>query len=331
MKRAGHLIEKIADIDNLRLAFWKARRGKEGKPEIQAYRVGIEERLLRLSAQIRNGTVEIGRYNYFKIFDPKARQICAAAFEERVLQHAIMNICHPFFEQKQIDQSYACRKNKGTYKALEQAQIYHKQYAWFLKLDYKKFFDSINHAVLKEQLRKMFKDEYLLRLFDQIIDSYEVEEGKGVPIGNLTSQYFSNHYLSEIDHFIKEKMQVKAYVRYMDDMVLWSNNKEELLEQYRLLEQKSAQELRMTFKPMCLNKQIEGLPFLGYLIYEDKTHLSHRSRYRFIKKMRYNMINMEENRITEAAFQQKTLPLIAFTLHADSRRFRQKVMQEYGQ
>ncbi|MCB0376835.1 MAG: hypothetical protein KDD04_13035, partial [Sinomicrobium sp.] len=168
--------------DNLRLAFWKARKGKSYSSSVQAYRNELDVNLAGLRRQIITGLVEVGQYRFFKIYDPKERQICASAFREQVLHHALMNICHEHFERVQVFDSYACRKGKGTYAALARAQEFTAKYPWFLKLDIRKFFETIEHRVLKNQLRRMFKDQRLLEIFEKIIDSYEVHPGRGVPI-----------------------------------------------------------------------------------------------------------------------------------------------------
>lgn len=159
---------------------------------------------------------------------PKKRLICAASFAERVLHHALMNVCHTFFDNQQINESYATRPNKGTYKAVEKAKYFSKHYKYYLKLDIRKYFDSISHSILLKKLKTIFKDPDLLEIFRQIIESYHSSEGKGLPIGNLTSQYFANFYLAEFDHFIKQTHRIKPYVRYMDDFILWANSPEKL-------------------------------------------------------------------------------------------------------
>ena len=220
MKRANNLLEKMVDNDNLNLAFWKARKGKEGIDYVEKYRQFLSYNLGNLSKEIEKGKVTVGNYSYFKVFDPKERLICAAQFSERVLHHALMNVCDPYFEKYQIYDSYASRKHKGTYAAIERAAVYQKKYAWFLKLDVRKYFDSIDHHTLVCLLEQQFKEKKTQTIFRDIIDSYHTQEGKGLPIGNLTSQYFANHYLAISDHFVKEQLKIKAYVRYMDDMVL---------------------------------------------------------------------------------------------------------------
>ena len=178
--------------------------------------------MLLLRQQLLSGEVEVGDYSYFKIYDPKEREICASAFREQVLHHALMNICHQYFERYQIYDSYASRPDKGVHAALHRAKTYSQRQFWFLKLDVKQFFASIHHTVLKKQLQHLFKDYELLTIFAHIIDSYAASPNRGVPIGNLSSQYFANHYLAGLDHFIKEELRCKRYVRYMDDMVLWN-------------------------------------------------------------------------------------------------------------
>ena len=325
MKRTGNLVEKIADIDNLRLAFWKARKGKEEKQDVMKFRHHLDKNLLELRQQILSGKVDVGHYHYFTIYDPKERVICAASFPERVLHHALMNICHPCFERFQVFDSYACRKGKGTYAALKRASVFQRKFAYFLKLDVRKYFDTISHAYLNDKLQRLFKDNLLLSIFNKIINNYNVSPGKGVPIGNLTSQYFANHALAYADHFVKEKLQVKGYVRYMDDMVLWGNNKNELLDKGQKLDEYIQNHLNQQLKPFCLNYSGKGLPFLGYLLYPDKTRLALRSKKRYMKKLKTYYYNVEYNIWDQATFQRHVLPLQAFTEHAQARGFRKTI------
>ncbi|MBN2001136.1 RNA-directed DNA polymerase [candidate division KSB1 bacterium] len=326
MKRQGYLIEKIADYFNLCLAFYKAQRGKSAKIEVIEYRNRLQENLTKLRSQILSGNIEIGNYFYFTIYDPKKRLICAAPFGQRVLHHALMNVCFPFFERVQIYDSYATRINKGTYAALDRAKRYNRHYSWFLKLDYRKFFDNIDHGILEKQLHRVFKDKNLLYIFKQIIGSYSVTPGKGVPIGNLTSQYFANHYLTQLDHFIKERLKIKAYVRYMDDLVLWDSDKKILKKSGQMIQQYSQEELKLTLKPFCLNQNTFGLPFLGYLLYREKIRLAFRSRIRFVKKVSVYENNYASGLWTQKEYQNHVQPLIAFTEYADTKEFRKKIL-----
>ncbi len=329
MKTANQLIEPIADPENLRLAFWKASKGKRHAVEVLAYQKDLDKNLGELRAQILRGVVEVGSYRYFKIYEPKERQICASAFKEQVLHHALMNICHPYFEKQLIFDSYASRKGKGTYAAIERAQYYAYQNRFFLKLDVRKFFDSIQHDVLKAQLARVFEDKKLLSIFNQIIDSYEAQPKRGLPIGNLTSQYFANQFLSPLDHFLKDHKSIRCYVRYMDDMVLWHNDKEVLIQWRDDIIRFIKTELSCDLKPELLNFTTCGLPFLGYLIFHKKIRLTQQSKQRFIRKASdvetfYNMGEWSEMKC-----QMHILPLLAFVQHADTEGFRSYLVFEH--
>lgn len=325
MKRPAYLIEPIADMANLELAFHKAQRGKAVKTQVLEFGKYLRANLKRLQAQILSGEVEIGNYHFFTVYDPKKRQICAAPFPQRVLQHALMNVCHPYFERQQIHDSYASRIGKGTYAALERAGVFNRRHTWYLKLDVRKYFDSIHHGVLRSRLCRLFKDPRLRCIFDRILDSYAAEPGRGVPIGNLTSQYFANDYLSPADHFARETLRVPAYVRYMDDMVLWHDDKTALLEAGRRFQDFIAERLKQELKPLCLNRNTGGLPFLGYLLYPETTRLAQRSRRRYIQKFTACQLALESGAWSQKEFQNHVTPLTAFTQHADAKAFRQKV------
>lgn len=322
MKRFHHLIEQIADLGNLELAFWKAQRGKSAKREVQSYRQHLYKNLTGLSHQIQTGKVLTGDYRRFRIYDPKEREICAASFPERVLHHALMNICHPIFERYQIYDSYATRIGKGVYAAIERAGKYQAKYRWFLKLDVRKHFENIDHGLLNALLARQFKEEKLLQIFARIIDDYYTRPKVGLPIGNLTSQYFANHFLAVGDHYIKEQCSVKAYVRYMDDMVLLGNDRSSLLDtEYRFASFLS-ETLKLALKPFCLNTVQRGLPFLGDVLTDSSVRLNQRSRKRFDMKLKQYEYDRQQGIWTESAYQRHFLPLLAFTQKADSCHFR---------
>lgn len=328
MKRASHLLEKAAEPENLRLAFWKAKKGKSYSKGVLTFQTNLEANLFRLREQMLNSSVEVGDYRLFKVFDPKERQICAPAFREQVLHHALMNVCHEHFERVQVYDSYASRPGKGVHAALSKARKFTRSNNWFLKLDVRKFFDSIHHETLKVQLRRMFKDELLLGIFDTIIDSYSAQPGKGLPIGNLTSQYFANHYLAGLDHLIKEKMQATGYVRYMDDMVLWHDEKAWLKNAHQAIDEFVESNLNCSLKPEVLNRTERGLPFLGYLVFPHYVRLLQRSKRRFVEKIKYLNRKYHTGDWSEAACQRHALPLVAFTLQADAKAFRQRFIAE---
>jgi len=327
MRNNSYLIERIIEPDNLRRAFWKAAKGKRRADQVIRYNQQLDQNLLRLREQIRTGLVVVGDYHRFKVYEPKERQVCAPAFQEQVLHHALMNVCHEHFERFQIFDSYASRKGKGTHAALERAKVFTRQNAWFLKLDVRKFFDSVHHEVIKSQLRRLFADYRLLDIFEKIIDSYETSPERGVPIGNLSSQYFSNHYLAPLDHFIKEKLRVSAYVRYMDDMVLWQDNPNVLKKNLEDIQQYTENSLLCSLKPVQLNRTGSGLPFLGYHLFPYDVRLLQQSKRRFIRKLHFANEQWETGAWSEAVCQRHVQPLLAFTQHANTAAFRRKIGQ----
>lgn len=328
MKRAGNLYSRIAEPENLRLAYWKAARGKSGKAEVREFAASLDRNLAALRSELLGEDVRVGECHTFTVFDPKERVICAAAFRERVLHHAIMNVCDPVFESYQVFDSYASRRGKGTTAAVQRALHFAGRFPWFVKLDVRKYFDSIDHGVVKNLLRRRFKDAPLLALFDRIIDSYQVREGKGLPIGNLTSQYLANHALAVADHFVKETLRVPAHVRYMDDMVLWGRNRDEVGEAATALAHFVATELRLDLKPPCLNRSAHGLPFLGRIVMPQGLRLSRRSRTRYRGKLRQAVAKLTDGEWSQREFADHVTPLIAHTEDAAGPAFRRGVLDE---
>lgn len=320
------MIESVIQPDNLRLAFWKASKGKRYSRKVLAFQRDLDDNLLKLRKEIESGLIRVGDYRYFKIFDPKERLICSSAFDEQVLHHALMNICHADFERYQIYHSYASRKGKGTYAAISKAKQYSRNHKWYLKLDMRKYFASIHHEVMKSQLSRMYKDNRLLEIFGKIIDSYQASPRRGMPIGSLTSQYFANHYLAKLDHMIKEGFKVKAYVRYMDDLVMWGNEKKSLKKLHNWVEDYVHTQLRLEIKPGQLNRTQNGLPFLGYKIFPHSIKLTQRSKRRFIKKIGEIEKNFHLGFWNEATCQRRALALFAFIFHAETHGLRENII-----
>lgn len=244
----------------------------------------LDETIYNLKIQLENETYKHGTYRQFKIYDPKERIITAASFEDRIIHHATMLILEPVFEKQFIFHTYACRKGKGTHKAVEYASKKAKRCKYFLKLDVRKYFDNVNHTFLKTKLRRIIKDEKCLRLLLSIIDSYG-EGDKQLPIGNLTSQFFANFYLSSMDHMVLEKIKPQGYVRYMDDVIIFDNSKSKLLETYRTLNNYVATELQLTFKQLVINKCVNGIPFLGFLIRRNSISILSKNWNRKLQKV----------------------------------------------
>ena len=330
MRRAGNLIDQIAEADNLRLAFWKASRGKRAKAEVLRYREDLASELAELRTRLLAGSVDWGPYRTFMIHDPKERLICAAPFGDRVAHHAIMNVAESAFESYQIHDSYACRKGKGLDGALRRAVAFCGQGGWFLKLDIRKYFDSIHHETLRVLLQRRLKDPVALDLFDGIIDSYQTIPGRGIPIGNLTSQYFANHYLAVLDHHVKETLRCGRYLRYMDDFVVWDWDKKRLREVHRNVEWFLRDRLKLELKPICLNHCLQGMTFLGYRVYPHRVGLARRSRRRFHKKLRRYQENWDCGVWDEAETARHVDPLLSFVRRADSQGLRQRTMMELG-
>lgn len=322
VKRVGNLMQRIASLENLHEAFLRAAKGKSDKCAVKEFRSRLDKNLCEIGRQLLDGSFQFGKYHFFTVYDPKKRMICAASFPERVVFHAMMRICHPVFDDFQIFDSYASRVGKGTYKALERSEYFAHRYRWFVKLDICKYFDSIDHDVMMQQLCRLFKDPQLLIFFRNMLDGYETIKGCGLPIGNLTSQYFANHYLAVADHYVKEQLHVKAMVRYMDDVLLFSDDKEQLKSQVRGFVDFVEHNLHLCVHQPVMNKTCYGIPFLGYVVYPDCLRLNQRSRRRFCQKMDALTDNLLSERMSEWEFSMRASCLHAFIDKADSFGFR---------
>jgi retron-type reverse transcriptase len=199
MKRFGNLFEKVVTFDNLLLAANKTLRGQKRKPAAARFYYDLEPELLRLQEELESGSWRPRPYRVFTICEPKPRQICASDLRDRVVHHAICNTLDPIFERRMIYDSYACRVGKGTHAAVERARRFARKANYYLQCDVRKYFASIEHEALKTLLRRILRDKRLLELLDRIIEHSPpgAAPGRGLPIGNLTSQYFANLYLGE--------------------------------------------------------------------------------------------------------------------------------------
>jgi len=331
MKRVGQLYLQIAEPDNLRLAFHKACRGKNDRREVVRYRQRLAENLILLRQQLLDDSLSVGDYRFFEVFDPKQRQICAAAFKERVLHHAIMNVCDPVLDRYAIYDSYACRLGKGQRKAVSRAQEFARCNPWYLKLDIRKYFDSIDHAILCTMLQRRIKDRRLLGLFEKILASYSTVPGKGLPIGNLVSQHLANFYLACLDHWLKDDLGVHGYLRYMDDFLLFGKSRPEMNEKLAQIKRFLTTELQLALKDnIQLNRCCLGIPFLGFRIEPGRIRLSRRSGQRFRDKLQ-----QYEARYLDGSWNQQQLvshvqPLVEFTRFADSSGLRGQIIKAYG-
>jgi RNA-directed DNA polymerase len=331
LKRAGNLFSSVIDWENLYFAFHRAEAGKKDRLAVRKYAGELGQNLLRMRSGLIDGTFPIGRYNHFVVHDPKQRIIHAAAFPERVLHHALMNVCEREFEQFSIYDSYACRRGKGSLAAVKRAQAFSKKYSWFLKMDVRRYFDSIDHRLLLAMLKRKFKDPQILEWFTRIIGSFEKESGKGLPIGSLTSQYFANFYLAPLDRFIKETLLCRAYVRYMDDFVVWENDPERIHAIFQQITTFLADELQLGLRDFSqINRTAKGMTFLGYRLFPESIQLSQSSRNRFRRKIKKLERDFQHDRIDEAELQTRSISLLAFTDHADCRTWRLEIFHGAG-
>ena len=317
-------------MENLREAFLRAARGKSSKMAVKEFRRNLDVNLRKIRKQILESEEDWGKYHFFTIYDPKKRIICAAPFPMRVLFHAIMRICHPIFDNYQIHDSYASRKEKGQYKAIDRARQFARKYQWYAKLDVCKYFDSIDHEVMYNLLAKLIKDTRLLALFRSLIGGYHVEQGKGLPIGNLTSQYFANHYLAVSDHYVKEKMRVKGFVRYMDDMIVFAHTKKQIMQTVQELTGFIQSHLKLKLHDPVINRTTFGIPFLGYVITDRHMRLSQRSRHRFKQKTGVIRNELEVGIISREKYLMRRQCLCAFIRKADSEAFERIINQIKG-
>lgn len=330
MKRQGNVFPLIVDYQNLRLAWLKALRGKRKSTAVLLFNRNIDINLDKIKARLESKNPEWGNYRSFTITDPKKRIISAAPFPERVMHHAIMNILEPLFERQLIHHSYACRKGKGTHAAVLYAFHQAKTKGWFLKLDVRKYFDSIEHKILKQQLSRLLKDQKLLNHLSLLIDSYHTLPGKGVPIGNLTSQYFANLYLSSLDHFTLEQLKPTGYVRYMDDFVLWAPSKMDLLAMLQKIQIYCTDNLKLSLKAAVLGQSTAGLPFLGFLIKSTGIYLMQKSKQRIKRGASQIEKELLYGKIDELKAAERAISINAAVLLARCRSFRVKLWHGSG-
>ncbi len=331
MQRVGGLWERIWQHENLELAFCKALRGKRRREDAQEFAARREENLERLAEDLSAGTVAVGEGTQFTIYDPKKRLITAPCFRERVLHHAIMNVCEPVFERSLIADTFACRRGKGRIAALLRARQFAAQHACFLKMDVRKYFDSVSHEVLLGKLARLFKDVPLLELFRRIIESYASAPGRGLPIGSLTSQHFANFYLGPLDRLVKQDLRVAGYARYMDDFGLWEDDSRQLTVKMGQVTEFLGDELRLTPNPPSyVQRTRQGMDWLGCRVYPSHMTLNRRSRRRFAHKLRVYEAMFAAGQMDECELQRRVESLVAFTRTegVSSWQFRRSVLEK---
>jgi len=341
MKRAGNLFDSVLDMENLRLAFWKASRGKRAREDQREYAANLDAELARLRAGLADGTYPVGKYRRFTVYEPKERIVCAAAFRERVLHHAFMNVLEPWIEKWLVFDTYACRKGKGQLAAVDRALGFARKYWYFLKCDIRKFFDSVPHAGIEAMLRRKIKDESVVWWLMRIVGTYETESGRGVPIGNLTSQHLANLYLDPLDRFLEAARAPLprgvepnrgsdtpvasriGYVRYMDDFVYWADDKELLCRVRDAVGGFLVRELGLQLKESpYINRTAHGMDFLGFRVRPDGLRAAREGLKRYRRKMRMCGMLFREGLLSENAYQDRITALTAPLLVARTRGWR---------
>lgn len=296
MKTYKNIYSQVIDFDNLMLAWRKARRGKRAKPAAASFEQCLDVEMTALEDELRRDIYQPGAYRSFTIHEPKRRKVSAAPFRDRVVHHALCNVLIPIYERKFIFDSYANRVGKGTHRALDRCTQFMRRYKYVLQCDVQQFFPAVDHEVLKNILTRTIVDRAVLRLCDKIIDSgvgilrdeYQMHyfpgddllsaaRPRGLPIGNLTSQFWANVYLDQLDQFVKHDLRCPAYVRYVDDFLLFSDDKITLHYWKDQIIQR-LQTLRLTLhENRAQPRPIEqGIPFLGFTVYPDHRRLQNR-------------------------------------------------------
>ncbi|HAD07506.1 MAG TPA: RNA-dependent DNA polymerase [Anaerolineaceae bacterium] len=304
MKTYKNLYPQITAFENLYTAYKRAARGKRRKQAVAEFEMNLEENLFELQEQLINQTYTPSPYRNFHIFDPKPRLISAAPFRDRVVHHALCQVLEPIYEPRFIYDTYACRRGKGTHAAIRRAQQYARQFPYVLQCDLREFFPSIDHAVLTSRFTRLLRDQRVLWLIEQILkggagihqehhepfyfpgdDLLSAVRPRGLPIGNLTSQFWANVYLDPLDQFVKRELKCAGYVRYVDDFLLFAQDKSRLHEYRRAvihflvsLRQCLHEERAVVFPTRT------GIPFLGWRIYPDHLRLKRRNGVAFQRR-----------------------------------------------
>jgi len=290
------LYPQVYSFANLYQAFRQARRGKRDRPEVAAFEFDLEENLLQLRQELVTRTYQPGAYRSFYVRDSKRRLISAAPFRDRVVHHGLVNVIEPLFEPRFIGDSYANRVGKGTHRALDRCQQFARRYHYVLQCDVRQFFPSVDHAILRAQLAHVISDEGVMWLVDQILasgagilageydmvwfpddDLLAATHPRGLPIGNLTSQFWANVYLNGLDQFVKRTLRCRAYLRYVDDFLLFADDKTGLHAwRWAIIKRLAGLRLTLHENRAQVYPVTEGIPFLGFRIFPDHRRLKSR-------------------------------------------------------
>jgi retron-type reverse transcriptase len=328
MKRVGNLYEKIVSLENLRLADDKARKGKYRSYGVMRHDQNRDSNIFKLHESLNAGTYKTSRYHIFNMVTDagKERTIYRLPYyPDRIMHHAIMNVMEPVWTSIFTSDTYSCIKGKGIHGALNKLKsdlkdVKNTQYC--LKLDIRKFYPSIDHAILKQLIRRKIKDIKLLQLLDEIIDS-----ATGVPIGNYLSQFFANIYLTYFDHHIKEQLGVKYYYRYADDIVILHSDKAFLHDLLQKIEAYMRDNLKLEVKHnyQVFPVDVRGIDFVGYVFRHTHIRMRKSIKQNFARKVA--KLNKKEN-ISPAAFQAQVCSYEGWAKHCNSKHLLKTLYNE---
>lgn len=335
--------------DNLWLAFRKAAKGKRDKTPAASFETTVADNLLLLQRELRDFSYRPGDYHHFRIFEPKQRKISAAPFRDRVVHHALCNLIEPVFDARFIPTSYANRINKGTHAAVDCLQAFSRRYAYCLRMDIVKHFPSLDHAVLRHELARVVKDDGLLWLIDRILDSgrdvlkdeytmvyfpgddlFATNRARGLPIGNLTSQFWSNVYMNPFDWFIQRELRCNAYLRYVDDFALFSDDKRQLYAWKQAIIERLAR-LRLTAheREAQVIPTADGIPWLGFVVYPTHRRLKRRNAVNFTRRFRHNIRRYLDGEISFAELDASVQGWINHVRYADTWGLREHIFDTH--
>ncbi|MBL8131751.1 MAG: group II intron reverse transcriptase domain-containing protein [Anaerolineae bacterium] len=335
--------------ENLLQAYRKAAKGKRGLPPAACFEHQIADHLLELQEELRVRVYQPGAYTHFFIHEPKRRKISAAPFRDRVVHHALCNVIEPLFEARFIPDSYANRVGKGTHRALDRLQALARAYPYVLRLDVVQHFPSLDHAVLRAVLENVISDTETLWLADRILnsgagvlrDEYTLvsfpgdeptaaERPRGLPIGNLTSQFWSNAYMDSLDWFVVSVLRCPAYLRYVDDFALFSRSKRELYSWKAAIIGKLT-ELRLTIHQESAQVMPchVGVPWLGFIVYPTHRLLKRRNAVSFSRRLERNIDLYESGRISFAELDATVQGWINHVRYADTWGLRRQIFDSH--
>jgi len=337
-RRFQNLFPAIVDFTNLHAAFRRAAKGKRFRPEVAAFEFNLEPNLLALQQELKTDRYRPGEYRSFYIRDPKHRLISAAPFRDRVLHHALCAVTEPLLERTFIGDSFACRQGKGTHAAIDRAQHFARRYPYVLQCDIRQFFPSVDHAILYDILARKFDDGRLMALIGYILqgsegildDEYDpvyfpgddllaTLRPRGLPIGNLTSQFWANVYLNELDQWLKRTQRVKAYLRYVDDFLLFAHDKAQLWDWKAAIRERLAM-LRLTLheRESTVYPVRTGIPFLGFRIYPTHRRLKRVNGVAFQRRLARYRRAVARGEMSVADVHNRVRGWVAHAAHGDT-------------